>query len=461
MVESAKLFNYLSKLSGLILSEIREKFKEGKIYKSERSISVPDFSELEYENGRITEFPKNKQIKKEFIDSFSLISDLTFDFILNLKEYKEAEKILIHQFKIQEHLISNFIHKFVYLHVRNYDKESKSFFRKIIKLFIQEINGKGPLWKVKIFIAGIWLEVIEFAIFKNVNLRKINSSDFEFRDEKELDDYFWPPSQAAYTILEFSYKAKPGKRKEFGTDTSIQAETIIGLFNIVLLLFKFGSVFFPRIKKESSILLINTGNGTSYYSMHIKETSVYSLNQVELLELREFSKIIFDPKVREAFSTKSGKLTHISIAYQRYYNAFVNIESRESQITYLISSLEAMLSEGGGELSRRLRQRAALILKIYKFSPLEVDQIIKEAYQIRSKYSHGESSTIKIEYRKKLVELSKHLFEYARVLLQIEIQLFSIIDKPSFLKLIDKALLDDYSLKELKKIMIPHIKKFN
>jgi len=127
MVESAKLFNYLSKLSNLILSEIREKFKNGKNYKSERSITVPDFSELEYEDGRIKNFPKNKQVKKEFIDSFGLISDLTSNFILNLKEYKEVEKILTHQFKIQKHLISNFINKFVYIHVRNFGKEGKSF----------------------------------------------------------------------------------------------------------------------------------------------------------------------------------------------------------------------------------------------------------------------------------------------------------------------------------------------
>jgi len=461
MVESAKLYNYLSKLSDKILSEIKEKIKDGTTYKSEYSITVPDFSELKYENGGIKNFPKNKQIKKEFIESSNLILDFIFNFVIEQNEYKEVEKILINQFKIQEHLIRNFVNKLVYLHFRNYDKEGKPFFRKIIKLFIQEINGKGPLWRVKVFVAGIWLEANEFELFKNVKLRKTISSDFENRYEEDFDDVFWPPSQGPYTILEFSYKAKPGKREEFGTDTSIQVETVIGLFNIALLLFKFGSVFFPRIKKEASILLINTGNGTNYYSTHIKERKVYSLNEFELQELRSFCKIIFDPKVREAFSTKSGKMTHIAIAYQRYYNAFVNIENRESQITYLISSLEAMLSGGGGELSRRLRQRAAVTLKYYEFDPLEVDQIINEAYRIRSKYSHGESSTISKVYRRKLKDLSDHLFNYTRILLQIEIQLFAEIEKPKFLKLIDNALMDDNSLNELKKLLIPNIKKFN
>lgn len=460
MVKSAKLFSYLSKLSDLLLSEIREKFKDGTIYKSERSILVPDFSELEFKNGRIENYPKSKEIKKDFIYFHGLVSDLVFSVVLNLNEYKEVEKILKQDFRIKDHLINNFINKFVSLHARNYDKE-RNFFRKIIRQFVQEINGKGPLWKVKIFITGLWLEVDDFEIIKNVRLRKIRSSDFAFSDENELDDYFWPPYKGTYAVLEFNYKAKPGKRENLGTDTSFQVERIIGLLNITLLLFKFGSIFFPRIEKRSSILLLNTGIGTTYYSTHIKERKVYSLNELELQKLREFFRIIFNPKLNEAFSSKSGKLTHILIAYQRYYNSFVNIENRESQITYLISSLEAMLSEGGGELSRRLRQRAATILKIFEFDPLEVDQIINEAYGIRSKYSHGESSTISKEYRRKLIELSDYLFNYARILLQIEIQLYPLLNKQKFLKLIDKALIDEDSLKELRNLLNKNCKTYN
>jgi len=91
---------------------------------------------------------------------------------------------------------------------------------------------------------------------------------------------------------------------------------------------------------------------------------------------------------------------------------------------------------------------------------LEVDQIINEAYGIRSKYSHGESSTNSKVRRRKLLELSEYLFDYTRILLQIEIQLYPLMNKQKFLKLIDKALIDDYSLKELKNLLTKNCRKF-
>jgi hypothetical protein len=434
---------------------IKERLKKDNLNNYTYSIFIPDLTEMKFENGRIDYNPKSQKVEKTSIDIYLW----TLDFIYNLKQYKKVEEILKNHYKIKDHLISNFIHHFAHLHAVNYNK-SKVFFRKIIKQFIKELDGKGPLWNIKIYIASIWLDFEEREILKNVILRRIKSSDFEFLEQRELVDHFWPPDKAAYSLLEFDYKAKPGKKDNYGTDTQIQVDKIIGLFNIIFLLFKFGSIFFPRIEKKNSLLLINSGNVTSYHSTFFREKKIYALNNQDLQDLREFVKIILKPTIREAFTSKGGKLTHIIIAYQRYYNAFINIESRESQITYLISCLEAMLSEGGGELSRRLKKRAALILKVFKYQPIIVNNVIHEAYGIRSKYSHGTASKISLGYKKRLLELSNKIFDYARILLQIEIQLYPIINKKDFLELIDRALLDDAQMIELEEILLVNCKIF-
>lgn len=116
----------------------------------------------------------------------------------------------------------------------------------------------------------------------------------------------------------------------------------------------------------------------------------------------------------------------MSIAIQRYNNAFLSAENRESSITYAISCLEALFLKENErmDLKRTLSLRISLIMKIFEFKPIKIYNRIESAYKIRSKYSHG-GITKKLD----LNNLARRILDYTRLSLLILIQLDTKIEK--------------------------------
>lgn len=184
MVKSSELYFYLKEISKLLILELQEKLRNDNFNYCTYSVFIPDLTEMKFENGVIDYNPKSQKIEKLSID----INHWILDFICNHRQYKKVEEILKNQYKIKDHLIRNFIQNFAYLHATNYDNNNV-FFRKIIKLFIQELDRKGPLWKVKIFIASLWLDFERIELLKGVILRRIESSDFNFLEKSMMHNY--------------------------------------------------------------------------------------------------------------------------------------------------------------------------------------------------------------------------------------------------------------------------------
>ena len=96
-----------------------------------------------------------------------------------------------------------------------------------------------------------------------------------------------------------------------------------------------------------------------------------------------------EPTIDKDFGVmnKNEKLMHLTL--KRYRDALLQPVTIEARITSAITCLESLFLEEDVELSHRLSQRVAALLRIYNLSPIAVYKNVKDAYAIRSKYIHG------------------------------------------------------------------------
>ena len=105
-------------------------------------------------------------------------------------------------------------------------------------------------------------------------------------------------------------------------------------------------------------------------------------------------------------------------------------------------------------------------MKILDDKPLLVTGVLKKAYSIRSKYSHGDKiifngTEIRGVKISNLATLSQMTLNYARLSLLVFLQINSHKTKKELLNLIDDALLDDESYLGLKKLLKENLKLFD
>ena len=147
------------------------------------------------------------------------------------------------------------------------------------------------------------------------------------------------------------------------------------------------------------------------------------------------------------------------LALHRYNDSFLKTEVTAYKILSSISSMEALLSDGGSEITFKIRLRVAKLLSFYGFNPIEVSDKMKDAYNLRSKLVHGAKTDDK---EKNLLEFArKHTHEilnYNRICLLISLQLRPYLDKSKLMKEIDTSLIDIQTNEELKNLIIDKVK---
>ena len=100
------------------------------------------------------------------------------------------------------------------------------------------------------------------------------------------------------------------------------------------------------------------------------------------------------------------------------------------------------------ELNEKLSLRIAIALEPFGYQTLEVYNLVKKAYDIRSRFVHGS----KVE-PKKIGVLPEKILDYCRVSIIMFLQLHNEFDKEKIINLFGKSLLDDSEKKKFHKII--------
>lgn len=174
----------------------------------------------------------------------------------------------------------------------------------------------------------------------------------------------------------------------------------------------------------------------------------YELSFGDSSALADFLEEII-PLLPTHFDFPQPKPDFFSIGLHWYGEALLAPLPPEGSVASAVACLEALFLENvQTEMSYRLGMRVAGLMRCFGFPSLDVQAVVKNAYDVRSKYVHGDEQDKKWSSQR-LLELFRSVSEYARLGLLAFCQLRDKISRRDFLASVDNSLLDDKSREDL------------
>lgn len=318
---------------------------------------------------------------------------------------------------------------------------------KYVDLFIKYLNEDEyeREYKIDIYLKGLILQPNLIRLDGNTILRKPVRKDLEIVERKRRPVI--PPRPRPLkdptAILNTVIHAKP--------ETDLGPEIDRGIQ--ILRLFGAGSV--QSIRDVISEDPIHDIEPTEYIEERLLGQDNYLINKQDVKRLKAFwlrVKNIDLPIPAEKGVPKEP--TSLAISYERYSNA-LDETIFENRIFSAVMGLEALYLTEKQEMSYRLRMRVAKLLGLLGYNQDEVREKIKDAYDIRSTYVHGEilkqkdKRTIERNHGD-LQEFSKTIIDYLRA------SIVALLERPSktrLIKEIDDSFLYNNKEKEVKKLL--------
>ena len=427
----------LHNLSDSVISEVEDAKKNEKLDIYQEIYFKHKISEFKYDKG-ITGFhttsesitKERSRWKNEFefekkIETFKLFQDVVENIIktYNVGESKAKSKV------------NNFVNKIANLSIDGINNEKVI---EVVNLFISDLEENPILWQPVVWIDGIWMEIDSIDIRDNILLRKPEPNDLEF--ESHYENYSspelrnWPSA-----ILELEF------REQYPRSVQNRINSIIS----VLRLFKLGSI--ENLRTQFNPHSIGGFLGGTISTINIMSDHYnYILTEEDSEHLIKFVTRIEPLIFSEILDKSDDEADYISIAYDRFCDALLKPIVSENILANAIMALEALyLKEMElSELNEKLSLRIAIALEPFGYQTLEVYNLVKKAYDIRSRFVHGS----KVE-PKKIGVLPEKILDYCRVSIIMFLQLHNEFDKEKIINLFGKSLLDDSEKKKFHKII--------
>jgi hypothetical protein len=341
-----------------------------------------------------------------------------------------------------------------------------------IKLFINDIESlihKKPIkWYVKLWLDGIQLEVDSIILLNEVTLRRVQKEEFVLSRPQttNIDDFemVFGKTLIFSAVLEFNMNCVHDPQN-FGLTPKSIVNVIDNWIN-TLSLFNVGNILVIQLDVIPDSVL-------EYPIRDVKEssysTSWISNNTYQVRELQTKSFETFIEKIKPIIENNSVK-SNLSgnfndLAFHHYNEALSYSKTNIYKIISAISALEAIFNESGMDITYKISNRIAGILRFYGYDSIEISKLIKNIYKIRSSLVHGAELN-----KKKLKIADDNIFkilDYTRICLLISLQLIKVLQKENnislskvkdkFISLIDNSLIDRNAYAKLESLLEQHV----
>jgi hypothetical protein len=297
----------------------------------------------------------------------------------------------------------------------------------LIKLFIDDLEEKPVIWSVAAWLKGLWLKDEEIEIGEGLRIRRPKPEDLTL--ELPIHEAFIVPieTECPPAILEVMLKASD--------DLSALNELI--KLTIALRLYKPCSICPTKVMLKPKSILRSSETRELFPASIVYPCSL-SLEEASTL------KVFLDRVMKwiPVIQGHVGLIDYVSIALKRYDEALFCSDPVE-RLTQAVMGLEVLYLKSSErmELARRLAQRVARCISIYGYDVLNVFEVVKEAYNIRSMFVHG--APIELKEHRKIIELANEMVRYLQmsVLMFLELKSYANIEKCHFLDIVDRSLL--------------------
>jgi len=429
-----KLAIFLQDLVDLVTSTCDTWKKEEKIRKEKRDYIRYEVKEFEYEKKRFSW--SHKVVTKEEWDSWDIYK--LVDSLKNAPQFRKCVTAISEIYGVSEDQAESWLFQFVYKIVYEFltDNLDSKAITSLIVTFVNELEGNPVEWNITVWLSGVHMGTDQIELEKGILIRRPRPKDIEYEVSplSIVSRLFVTPS----AILEIH------KRIKFKPPIYPELEKIL----LSLRLYKLGSVGVKQIKWEPNSIL---GRSSVSYPPHWTITYKYSLTEDDKESLPNFVKEIKDKLPVEEKTGRPLSSHPIGIAILRYQDAISKPETIENKIAYAIMGLEALYlkAEERQELSHRLAQRVAKVMKFFDKQPIKVYNIIKDGYEIRSSFVHGSPSCI--EEPRKAKEILDKIVEYLRKSIIVFLQIPK--EKEDFISLIDNSMLENRANEKLQQLI--------
>ena len=300
---------------------------------------------------------------------------------------KETKKYKSHLLAISNNVSSNqhistylesFLGKIVIYYLKK-NKLSKQKISYYVKLFIGDLKNEPCKCWADVDLDGIALGFKKLNLTNNITIKRVEKKDFE---RPIPIDY--PPFTDSYHPRSISATLKVTQISHGGGELQESVEKIIS----ILRLFKVGSIIYSSytMNSESPSGFIG-GKITSGKITSPQER--YFISKEEQDKFKEFFQVIEKHLPHSFYGFGAEKTDYITIAYNRYCDALLEGGLSEKRIMNIMMGFEALFIKENTEVGYRLKMRVGKFLSILEMDPHLIKNKLKDAYDIRSLFSHG------------------------------------------------------------------------
>lgn len=353
------------------------------------------------------------------------------------RNFEEAVAVLAEEARISEDRIPTLRGDLVqFLHAvgrRAADDPVELDAGQLAERFVHEIGGGELIWRGRVWLQGLVVDGDPLVVDDGTTLRQPVSDDFAFEMPAEsamfgagLDHLMKSPD----SVLEMS---RSGVNRP-DHDTYRIANS--------LCLYDLGAV--TPIKHGFSSDSLFRPSHTSWPHTRFSPSFRYSVSRADVEPLRRFiDKVALTLPVKPTGTHEDKRWN----ALKFYFRALFNASDDEERLAQSVGSLESILTTDSPEnLSFRLSQREASLLRLAGFRLETVFDDMRKTYKVRSAYAHGRASNVD---RNELRALCTRIMNYARLTVVNTLHM-SVGDRKKLGRRLDDSLLDDEVLGSLR-----------
>jgi len=317
--------------------------------------------------------------------------------------------------------------------------------------FLLELKNKPLKSGAIVQLEGLILHPDMIEIAHGISIRKPRKEDFE------VDT----PVYGFFNIHEHLSHATAFLEISIITVSPREVQDAINRTVTILRLFKPGSVKYITYRLHSDAIS-RMFFGTMGSGINSPALEKYVVTEDDVGKLKIFYERLIPYLPPNLYKSDGGREDHISIAYSLYSDALLQGGIIERRIAYAIMGLEAIYFKPSGEqqeLIYRLSIRVAKVLGNFSYDPIRTRSTLKDAYTVRSIFSHGGRLEYKTKkkfdekYNGSVNNLLYSILDFLRlsIILSITIRL----DKEEFIDTIDNSLIDPSGNQKLANILNP------
>ena len=435
----------------VIKERVKDAKKSGQLIPHKRTYRKWVLKDFKYtDNGVENSHAVSETIHEDYWDSvvpeiLDVVekSQLYKQMLQKMKSAEFDEDNIVGNFAGGDNIIDNFAYKVIRECLVN-EPMNDTAIDKIKQILLKEINGESVKTIALMSFVGIVLRPQRIKISDIISIRQTQKEDLEKEIRNSIfDSVSRPPYPSAMmTIEDCTGYSRSLQRKEY-------------LSIAILRLFKVASLECIQSQRSTESLRGSSTMSTRYAPTLVVHI-VGIIKEGEEKLLRNFWHDIEDHIPKSFFDPATPDHNYSAIAYRRYCDALLKSGPEEFRITNVMMGLESIFLQGEGELSYRLRLRASKLVSNFGYDPLQATKMIRDAYEIRSKFVHGGLQDFKS--KEKLAEkygstnnLIEKILDFLRLAIIVSISMRE--SKEELISTIDESFLTEDGEKKLENLL--------